>query len=47
MAIYLAAQDLATTLCFLLFQDMSDEPKSMQHPIVNLLEKGQDVQSKS
>lgn len=39
MALYSASiEDLATTTCFLLFQEMGDVSKRIQYPVVDLLE---------
>jgi len=40
-------EDLETVACFLALQDMSEEPKKKQNPVVDLLESTQPTQSAS
>ncbi|KNA20759.1 hypothetical protein SOVF_049300 [Spinacia oleracea] len=48
MALYSAsALERATTVCFLDFQEIGDEPKRIQKPVVDLLDVGQLPQSLS
>ncbi|BAU03137.1 hypothetical protein VIGAN_UM017800, partial [Vigna angularis var. angularis] len=48
IALYSAsALDLATTLCFLLFQDIRLPPIETQYPEVDLLSEGEPTQSAS
>ncbi|BAT75172.1 hypothetical protein VIGAN_01299200, partial [Vigna angularis var. angularis] len=42
-----SALDLATTLCFLLFQDIRFPPSRTQYPVVDLLSIGEPAQSAS
>lgn len=42
-----SAEDMETVGCFLDFQDISDEPKNIQYPVVDRLLSLQDPQSAS
>lgn len=47
-ALYSASEeDLEMVTCFLAFQDISEEPKKKQNPVVDLLESTQPAQSAS
>ena len=46
MALYSAsALDLATTLCFLLFQVIMFPPRKVQYPVMDFLSEGDPAQS--
>lgn len=48
IALYSASgEDLATTICFLLFHEIGDVPRSIQYPVLDLLEYGYEAQSES
>ena len=40
-----SAEDLNTTCCFLLFQEISESPKNTQNPVIDLLVSGHVAQS--